>query len=71
LMIEPTETETRETLDAFADVLLQIADEAHHEPELLTGAPHQTPVSRLDEVSAAKQLVLCCRPAPEWALEEG
>jgi len=71
LMIEPTETETRETLDAFADVLLQIANEAHHEPELLTGAPHQTSVSRLDEVSAAKQLVLCCRPAPAWAMEEG
>jgi len=63
LMIEPTETETREALDAFADALLHIADEAHQQPELLTGAPHQTPVSRLDEVNAAKQLVLCCRPA--------
>ena len=67
LMIEPTETETRETLDAFAEALIQIADEAHTRPELLTGAPHTAPVSRLDEVSAAKQLVLCCRPIPAWA----
>jgi len=67
LMIEPTETETRETLDTFADVLLKIAEEAHTEPDLLTGAPHITPVARLDEVSAAKQLVLCCRPIPAWA----
>jgi glycine dehydrogenase subunit 2 len=67
LMIEPTETETKETLDAFSDALIQIADEAHTRPELLTGAPHVTPVSRLDEVAAAKQLVLCCRPIPAWA----
>ncbi len=62
LMIEPTETETRETLDAFAETLLTIADEAHSQPELLHDAPHNAPVSRLDEVAAAKQLVLCCRP---------
>ncbi len=67
LMIEPTETETKETLDAFSDALIQIAKEAHETPELLTSAPHVTPVSRLDEVGAAKQLVLCCRPLPEWA----
>jgi glycine dehydrogenase subunit 2 len=67
LMIEPTETETREMLDAFADALLRIAEEAHAQPELLTGAPHTAPVARLDEVAAAKQLVLCCRPIPEWA----
>jgi glycine dehydrogenase subunit 2 len=63
LMIEPTETETRETLDAFAQALLSIAEEAHSQPELLRDAPHNAPVSRLDEVWAAKQLVLCCRPA--------
>ena len=63
LMIEPTETETRETLDAFADALLSIATEAHTQPDLLREAPHNAPVSRLDEVWAAKQLVLCCRPA--------
>jgi len=67
LMIEPTETETKETLDAFSDALLKIADEAHTQPEVLTSAPHVTPVSRLDEVAAAKQLVLCCRPIPAWA----
>jgi len=69
LMIEPTETETLETLDAFADALLKIADEAHTQPELLSSAPHvpecadlAATVSRLDEASAARQLVLCCRP---------
>jgi glycine dehydrogenase subunit 2 len=60
LMIEPTETESMQTLDAFADALLKIAEEAHHQPELLKEAPHDTPVSRLDEVKAAKDLVLCC-----------
>ncbi|MCH7480738.1 MAG: aminomethyl-transferring glycine dehydrogenase subunit GcvPB [Chloroflexi bacterium] len=65
LMIEPTETETKETLDAFVEAMLQIAKEAHNEPELLRGAPHTTPFSRLDEVQAAKQLVLCCE-IPEY-----
>jgi glycine dehydrogenase subunit 2 len=60
LMIEPTETESKETLDAFAQALLQIADEAHQNPHLLKDAPHITPVGRLDEVKAAKELVLCC-----------
>jgi glycine dehydrogenase subunit 2 len=60
LMIEPTETENMQTLDAFADALLKIADEARNNPELLKNAPHNTPVSRLDEVKAAKELVLCC-----------
>ncbi len=67
LMIEPTETETKETLDHFAETLIKIADEAHTQPELLTSAPHTAPIGRLDEVSAAKQLVLCCRPIPAWA----
>jgi glycine dehydrogenase subunit 2 len=60
LMIEPTETESKQTLDAFADALLAIAREAHNEPKLLKDAPHDTPVGRLDEVKAAKELVLCC-----------
>ncbi|MFZ6018064.1 MAG: aminomethyl-transferring glycine dehydrogenase subunit GcvPB [Chloroflexota bacterium] len=60
LMIEPTETETKQTLDRFADVMLKIAEEAHQQPELLHEAPHSTPVGRLDEVKAAKELVLCC-----------
>ncbi len=60
LMIEPTETETKATLDSFADALITIADEARTHPELLHEAPHNTPVSRLDEVKAARDLVLCC-----------
>jgi glycine dehydrogenase subunit 2 len=60
LMIEPTETENKENLDAFAEAMLKIADEAHTEPELLKTAPHNTPYGRLDEVKAAKELVLCC-----------
>jgi glycine dehydrogenase subunit 2 len=66
LMIEPTETETKETLDHFAETLKTIAKEAHEQPEILREAPHTAPIARLDEVAAAKQLVLCCRPAPAW-----
>ena len=60
LMIEPTETESKQSIDAFADALLSIAKEARESPELLKDAPHNTPVGRLDEVKAAKELVLCC-----------
>src|SRR3989338_1705080 len=67
LMIEPTESETKESVECFAAALTKIADEAHTQPDLLTSAPHTAPIGRLDEVSAAKQLVLCCRPIPEWA----
>jgi glycine dehydrogenase subunit 2 len=62
LMIEPTETESKETLDAFADALLKIAEEARTDPQLLHGAPHSAPVRRLDEVRAAKELVLRWTP---------
>lgn len=62
LMIEPTESENIETLDCFADAMQQIAREAHNEPELLQTAPHRTRFGRMDEVQAAKDLVLCCRP---------
>jgi glycine dehydrogenase subunit 2 len=65
LMIEPTETESLQSLDAFADVMIKIAEEAHLTPELLKEAPHTTPVKRLDEVKAARDLVLCC-----WRPEE-
>jgi glycine cleavage system P protein (glycine dehydrogenase) subunit 2 len=58
LMIEPTETEAKETLDAFCDAMLAIAREAADEPELLKEAPHDRPVGRLDEVRAAKQPVV-------------
>src|SRR3974377_2305079 len=62
LMIEPTETEAQETLDQFIAAMRQIAEEAVKEPEVLHSAPHYTPVKRLDEVKAAKDLVLCCMP---------
>jgi len=60
LMIEPTETESKQSIDAFADAMLAIAREANETPELLQTAPHKTPIRRLDEVKAAKDLVLCC-----------
>ncbi len=65
LMIEPTETESKQTIDRFADALINIAKEAHETPQLLKEAPHHTPISRLDEVKAARDLVLCC-----WVPEE-
>jgi glycine dehydrogenase subunit 2 len=58
LMIEPTETETKERLDEFVDAMRQIAHEAETEPELLRTAPHTRPVQRLDEVRAAKEPVV-------------
>ncbi len=58
LMVEPTETETRETLDAFADALAEILREAAADPEIARSAPHTTPVRRLDEVGAAKRPVI-------------
>lgn len=58
MMIEPTETESLATLDAFADVLLQIAKEAQFTPEVVLHAPHQTVVNRLDEALAARNPVL-------------
>ena len=58
LMIEPTETESKETLDAFADAMARIAEEARTDPELVRTAPHTAPVSRLDEVKAARKPVL-------------
>ncbi len=60
LMIEPTETENKQTLDAFAEAMLKIAEEAHTNPEVLKSAPHDTPFGRMDEVKAAKELVLRC-----------
>jgi glycine dehydrogenase subunit 2 len=58
LMIEPTETESKETLDRFVAIMKQIACEAEENPELLTTAPHNTPVRRLDEVTANRHPVL-------------
>ncbi len=59
LMIEPTETESKQTLDSFVAALEKIAEEARFDPELLHTAPHTTPVTRLDEVAAAQNPVLC------------
>ena len=63
LMIEPTETESRETLDAFVDAMQQIAREIEDDPELVKSAPLTTPVRKLDEATAARQPCLCWTPA--------
>lgn len=65
LMIEPTETESRETLDAFVAAMVQIADEAANDPEKVKTAPHTTVVGRLDESRAARQPILRWRPTAE------
>jgi glycine dehydrogenase subunit 2 len=62
LLIEPTETESIETLDAFAEALLAIAEEARRDPETVRSAPHTAPVRRLDEASAARHPDLRWRP---------
>ena len=62
LMIEPTETETVETLDGFVDAMLTIAEEAKNDPQLVKSAPHSTPVRRLDEARAARKPVLRWEP---------
>jgi glycine dehydrogenase subunit 2 len=64
LMIEPTETESKPTLDAFIAAMRAIAQEARSDPALVKGAPHGTPVRRLDEVKAARELVLSDRAMP-------
>ena len=58
LMIEPTETEAKETLDAFCQAMLAIVGEAASDPDLLKSAPHTRPVARLDEAGAAKRMVV-------------
>ena len=65
LMIEPTETESKETLDAFCEAMLAIAREAEDEPDLLRSAPHEAPLRRLDEAGAARHPVL------RWQREDG
>ena len=62
LLIEPTETESKQTLDAFVVAMKEILEEAHTQPELVKTAPHTTPVKRLDEVRAARELDLIWRP---------
>ncbi len=62
IMIEPTETESLQTLDAFVEAMIAIAREAETAPDLVRGAPHETPVTRLDDVTAARKPVLRWRP---------
>jgi len=61
LLIEPTETETKTTLDAFADAMIAIAAEASQDPAMVNAAPHTMPVRRLDEVKAAREPNLAFR----------
>jgi len=63
LMIEPTETESVQTLDAFAEAMIRIAEEARTQPDVVRAAPHHTPVGRLDEVRAVRQPDLRWRPS--------
>ncbi|MCI0871362.1 MAG: aminomethyl-transferring glycine dehydrogenase subunit GcvPB, partial [Chloroflexi bacterium] len=63
LMIEPTESESKETLDHFIAVMRQIDDEVDSAPELIHDAPHDLPVTRLDEATAAR------RPVLRWSAE--
>ncbi|MEN2448733.1 aminomethyl-transferring glycine dehydrogenase subunit GcvPB, partial [Bacillus sp. JR_15] len=58
IMIEPTETESKETLDAFIEAMIQIAKEAEENPEVVQEAPHTTVVKRMDETKAARNPVL-------------
>jgi glycine dehydrogenase subunit 2 len=62
LLIEPTETESKQTLDAFVAAMKEILVEAHENPQLVKTAPHTTPVRRLDDVRAARELDLAWRP---------
>lgn len=64
LMIEPTESESKPMLDAFIGAMRQIAIEARDNPELIRSAPHRTPIGRLDEVKAARELILNDAAAP-------
>ena len=57
-MIEPTENESKETLDAFIAVMRKIAEEAKDDPELVKSAPHNTPIGRVDDVLAAKHPIV-------------
>ena len=63
LLIEPTETESKQTLDAFVAALKEILEEAHANPEMVKTAPHTMPVRRLDDVKAARELDLVWKKA--------
>lgn len=61
IMIEPTETESKETMDEFCDVMIKIANEAKENTEIVKSAPHNTPVGRLNDALAVKQLDISYR----------
>jgi len=65
LLIEPTETESKETLDGFVAAMASIHEEARDDADTLKGAPYTTPVRRLDDVRAARQLDVAWEPAAE------
>ena len=67
LMIEPTESESKEELDLFIDAMKSIAEEAAENPEIIIEAPHNTRISRLDETTAARKPVLRWKPQSEAA----
>lgn len=71
IMVEPTETESLQTLDAFADAMIAIAHEAETNPELVRTAPHETVVTRLDEVAAARKPDLRWRPPASRTTQDG
>ena len=60
-MIEPTENESKETIDGFIDVMKKIAEEARENPDMVKTAPHSTPIGRVDDVLAAKHPVTTYR----------
>jgi glycine dehydrogenase subunit 2 len=62
-MIEPTETESKATLDRFVAVMHAIADEIEHNPDIVRTAPHTTPVKKLDEVTASRKPNVRWKPA--------
>jgi len=70
LMIEPTETESKETLDAFAETMKQILQESRENPEIIHNAPQNTAVTRVDEVSSAKNPILSWQMYKEWLAKE-
>jgi glycine dehydrogenase subunit 2 len=67
LMIEPTETESKQELDLFVDAMISIAQEVDENPELVLQAPHSTRTSRVDEVRAARQPILRWKPVAQSA----
>ena len=58
MMIEPTESESKRTIDQFIDIMRTIAREAREHPELVKSAPHNTPIRRVNDVQAAKQSIV-------------